>query len=299
MKKALVGLAIMTGPLRRPLEFALETRKGDQMAVQQDRKPPLVELQTIAETWTSLRRQERRGQLLAISIIRKRKQLLQVVRFLLNVPIADISVSATAVGIDVRERLFEGRDQPMVYDRFLTHPVRFLRTAAFRRLAVGVLQVPEDLEVYGNRHTLRKGVRRANRDGVITREVTKPEEQIAVITEVLRLKSPGWGNEELKRSERRIIAGVSRTFIATSDDGIPLAVTIASIDTTWAYLRMSVSTNDSRASAARHALHMCVVRALADYGCRFCFTDCVLYMPPGLRELQYLLGFAPRHLRLR
>lgn len=262
-------------------------------------KVPLAELQLLADTWSGLRSAER-SEPLALALLRRRRAVAALARFLFDLPLARVEVSDTPVGADVRNRLFEGRDEPVVHDRLLANPVRYLRTAALRRVAVGVLEVPktEQLSVYANRHTLRKGLRRAKRDGVYTREIIDPEEQINTISTVFHLKQPGWGSEELKRSSGRIRAGVSKTFAAFSEDGTPLAVTVATVDSPWAYLRMSASTGDPRASAARHALHLCVVKALADAGCRFCMTDCLLSMPPGLRELQYLLDFSPRHLRV-
>ena len=193
---------------------------------------------------------------------------------LAELPTLAVSVSPTALG-DRMEAKYGGH-----------------RHGVPCRLAVSVLALPATGEDYlrgRSRQAVRTNSNRAVAAGVTCRRMGRVEAEVR-ITAVLRAR----GEAALVESVREDLqSGLVQAWLARDTEDATEVVALTSIDGAFARLDLMLAAPGREAGPSRYLLSAHLVTELAARGVRHLAVDTALFLEPGLRHFQRLLGFEP------
>ncbi len=165
------------------------------------------------------------------------------------------------------------------------------------RLAVSVLALPATGEEYlrgRSRQAVRTNSNRAAAAGVSCRRMGRVEAEVR-ITAVLRAR----GEEALVESVREDLhSGLVQAWLARDVEDATEVVALTSIDGPFARLDLMLTAPGREVGPSRYLLSAHLATELAARGVRHLAVDTALFLEPGLRHFQRLLGFEPMTLTL-
>lgn len=165
------------------------------------------------------------------------------------------------------------------------------------RLAVSVLALPERGEDYlcgRSRQAVRTNGNRAGEAGVSCRRMGRVEADVR-ITAVLRAR----GEDGLIDSVREDLhTGLVQAWLARDAEDATEVVALTSVDGAFARLDLMLAAPGREAGPSRYLLSAHLVTELVGRGVRHLAVDTALFLEPGLRHFQRLLGFVPMTLEL-
>jgi hypothetical protein len=199
---------------------------------------------------------------------------------LAELPTLAVSLSPTALG-DRMEAKYDGH-----------------RRGVPRRLAVSVLALPERGEDYlrgRSRQAVRTNRARALEAGVTCRRMGRVEADVRM-TALLRARGDGHLVESVRED---LHGGLVQAWLARDTEDTTEVVALTSVDGAFARLDLMLAAPGREAGPARYLLSAHLVAEFAARGVRHLAVDTALFLEPGLRHFQRLLGFAPVTLELR
>ncbi len=165
------------------------------------------------------------------------------------------------------------------------------------RVAVSVLTLPTGGEEYlrgRSRQAVRTNSTRAAAAGVTCRRMGRVEAEVR-ITAVLRAR----GEEALVESVRDDLqTGLVQAWLARDADDVTEVVALTSVDGPFARLDLMLAAPGRETGPSRYLLSAHLVAELAARGVGHLAVDTALFLEPGLRHFQRLLGFEPMTLDL-
>jgi hypothetical protein len=165
------------------------------------------------------------------------------------------------------------------------------------RVAVSVLTLPASSADYlrgRSRQAVRTNSRRAAAAGVTCRRMGRVEAEVR-ITAVLRAR----GEDDLVGPVRADLAsGLVQGWVARDAEDTTEVVALTSTDGAFARLDLMLCAPGREAGPSRYLLSAHLVGELAARGVRHLAVDTALFLEPGLRHFQRLLGFEPMTLDL-
>lgn len=165
------------------------------------------------------------------------------------------------------------------------------------RLAVSVLALPEHGEDYRqgrSRHAVRGNHGRGTEAGVTCRRMGRVEADVR-ITAVLRARGDD-GLVDTVRAE--LHAGLVQAWLARDADDVTEVVALTSVDGAFARLDLMAPMPEHENGPARYLLATHLVTELVRRGVRHLAADTALFLQPGARHFQQVLGFVPMTLEL-
>lgn len=166
------------------------------------------------------------------------------------------------------------------------------------RVAVSVLALPAEGEEYlrgRSRQAVRTNSRRALEAGVTCRRMGRVEAEVRIGAE-LRAR----GEDALIGPVRADLqSGLVQAWLARDADDVTEVVALTSVDGPFARLDLMLAAPSRESGPSRYLLSAHLVAELAARGVRHLAVDTALFLEPGLRHFQRLLGFAPMTLDLR